>query len=64
MNLLWVLLVIPVVGGIWFARNQKENRQRNREMSELEDRLQVLRRLNGEREAGQEEFSQEKKDQG
>jgi hypothetical protein len=64
MNLLWGLLVIPVVGGIVFARSRRENRLRNQEMSELEGRLQVLKRLNGEREAGQEEFSQEKKDQG
>ena len=64
MRLLWVLLVIPVVAGILFSRYRRENRLRNPEMSESEGRLQVLRRLNGEGEAGQEEFSQEKNNQG
>jgi hypothetical protein len=64
MRLLWMLSVIPVVAGILFARYRRENRLRCQEISEMEDRLQVLKRLNGEREAGQEEFSQEKKDQG
>ena len=64
MRLLWVFLVIPVVAGFLFARNRRETRLRNQEMNELEGRLQVLRRLNGEGEAGQEEFSQEKNNQG
>ncbi len=64
MSLLWVLLVIPVVAGIVFARYRRENHLRNQEMSEYESRLQVLKRLNAEGEAGQEEFGQEKKDQG
>ena len=62
MKLLWVLWVIPVFAGILFARNRRENRLRSQEMNELEDRLQVLRRLNAEGETSQEEFGQKKKD--
>jgi len=53
-----------VVAGILIARNRRENRLRNQEMSKLDGRLQFLKRLNAEGEASQEEFSQEKKDQG
>jgi hypothetical protein len=65
MSLFWVLLAIPVVGGIWFARNRRENRRQSLEMSDAEGRLQVLKRLNAAAgEANREEFSQEKKGQG
>ena len=64
MGLLWMLLAIPVVAGIFLARNRRENRRKSQEIDGLEGRLQVLKRLNAGGEAAPEEFNQEKKDQG